>query len=261
VAYNCEPAPGTNGSLFSILPAPAPCGGPAILISTSPTPFTGVSIANDGSVSFNASLSSGANGIFRQTGAAAPEFISLVYDGGTTLPVGVSGGTIVKLGFSSPGSILAIGQTEILNDDSVFFATYLTSGAADFAVRLGAPGNVQSLMSTADLLPTGARTILGSRPPQAAGPFVAFTAQPAAGRINLLESDLASGAITRVVSDNDPAFANAGGPAGNTVLAPNFFLNESGQVAFETVGAHTIVSGIGVFSFGSSTNIAGSETT
>jgi len=251
VAYNCEPAPGTNGSLFSILPAPAPCGGPAILISTSPTPFTGVSIANDGSVSFNASLSSGANGIFRQTGAAAPEFISLVYDGGTTLPVGVSGGTIVKLGFSSPGSILAIGQTEILNDDSVFFATYLTSGAADFAVRLGAPGNVQSLMSTADLLPTGARTILGSRPPQAAGHFVAFTAQPAAGRINLLESDLASGAITRVVSDNDPAFANAGGPAGNTVLAPNFFMNENGQVAFEAVGPNGGLAGISVIPLGS----------
>ena len=93
-------------------------------------------------------------------------------------------------------------------------------------------------MSTADLLPSGARTILGSTFPQAAGHFVAFTAQPAAGRTNLLESDLTSNTITRIVSDNDPAFASAGGPPSNTVVAPNFFLNESGQVAFETVGAN-----------------------
>jgi hypothetical protein len=202
-------------------------------------------------VSFNASLSSGANGIFRQTGSAAPEFISLVFDGGTTLPVGVSGGIIVKVALFLPGSILGIGQTEILNNDSVLFATYLTSGAADFAVRLGTPGNVHSLMSTADLLPSGARTILGAEPPRAAGDFVAFTAQPAAGRINLLEYDLTSGAITRVVSDNDPAFANAGGPAGNTVLAPNFFVNENGQVAFEAAGPNGGLAGFSFIPLGS----------
>jgi hypothetical protein len=246
VAYNCEPAPGTNGSLFSILPAPAPCGGPSIVISTIPTPFRGVSIANDGSVSFNASLSSGGNGIYKQTGGAAPQFISLDFNGNPALPLGVGVGNLINVDIFSTSS-----QTEILNNGSVFFATYLTSGAADFAVRLGTPGNVQTLMSTADLLPSGARTILGATPPKAAGHFVAFTAQPAAGRINLLESDLTSGAITRVVSDNDPGFATAGGPAGNTVLAPNFFLNESGQVAFEAVGANTIASGIGVISFGS----------
>jgi len=62
-----------------------------------------------------------------------------------------------------------------------------------------------------------------------------------------------------LVSDNDPGFVTAGGPPGNSVLAPNFFLNESGQVAFEAVGANTTRSGIGVISFGSQTNSAWSE--
>jgi len=254
VAYNCEPAPGTNGGFFSPSISTVPCG-PAIIISTFPSPFSGVSIGNDGRVSFNASLSTSGNGIYRQTGAAAPEFIFLESSGTPTLPSIVIGSVFSSAIFS------ATGQTRILNNGSVFFSSYLTSGAADFAVYLGTPGNVQPLMSTADQLPSGARTILGSTPPQAAGHFVAFTAQPAAGRINLLESDLTSNTITRVVSDNDPAFATAGGPPGNTVLAPNFFLNESGQVAFETVGANTLVSGIGVISFGSQFNSAWSDST
>jgi hypothetical protein len=204
-------------------------------------------------VSFNAFLSTGGNGIYRQTGAAASEFISLEFSGTPTFPLDViSGGIGVGVSVVSQTIFSTFGQTEILNSGSVFFSSYLTSGAADFAMYLGTPGNVQSLMSTADTLPPGARTILGSTFPQAAGHFVAFTAQLAAGRINLLESDLTSNTITRVVSDNDPAFATAGGPPGNTVLAPNFFLNESGQVAFETVGANALISGIGVISFGSS---------
>ena len=244
VAYDCEQAPGTNGGLFSSVPLPSSvsCGPSGVIIVLSLTsPFGGVSIANDGSVSFNASLSSGGSAIYRQTGAA-PEFISLDSSAIPTLP----------LLSVFPSNIFSTNsQTKILNNGSVFFTSYLTSGAADFAVRLGTPGNVQTLMSTVDLLPSGAETILGATPPKAAGHFVAFTAQPAAGRVNILESDLTSGAITRVVSDNDPGFATAGGPAGNTVLAQNFFLNESGQVAFEAVGANAIDSGISVISFGS----------
>jgi len=219
-------------------------------------------MANDGSVSFNAALSTGGNAIYRQTGAAAPEFISLEFNGNSSLLFGALGGGVgVNAGIFSPAAFLTTGQTEILNTGLVLFASYLTSGPADFAVYLGTPGSVNSLMSTADALPSGARIILGSPPPQAAGHFVAFTAQPAAGRTNLLESDLTSGAITRVVSDNDPGFATAGGPPGNTVLAPNFFLNGSGQLAFETVGANTL-SGISIIAIGSgSTNSAWSDST
>ena len=184
----------------------------------------------------------------QSTGRLAPLFRSLFPSISMEPPRFLIGNGVVIV---SSTIFSTISQTEILNNGSVFFASYLTSGAADFAVYLGTPGNVQSLMSTADTLPSGARTILGSTAPQAAGHFVAFTAQPAAGRINLLESDLTSGVITRVVSDNDPGFATAGGPAGNTVLASNFFLNDSGQVAFEAVAANTIVSGIGVISVGS----------
>ena len=194
------------------------------------SPFHGVSIASDGSVSFNAFLTNGGNAIYRQKGGAAPEFISFIFSGSPAFPFAIGTGIISTAVLSNNG------QTKILNNDSVFFATYLTSGAADFAVYLGTPGNVQTLLSTTDLLPPGARTILGSTPPQAAGHFVAFTAQPAAGRTNLLESDLTTGAITRVVSDNDPALVAAAGDTGNTVLASNFYLNESGQIAFETAG-------------------------
>lgn len=249
VAYNCQQAPGTNGSSFSPFLTSLPCG-PAIVISTFPSPFRGVSIANDGRVSFNASLSSGGNAIYRQTGAAAPEFISFDFNGNSTIFFGVGLGRLVNFDIFP-----LTGQTQILNNGSVFFATYLTSGAADFAVRLGTPGNVQTLMSTADLLPSGARTILGGTPPQAAGHFVAFTAQPAAGRINLLESDLTTGVITRVVSDNDPALFTAGGPPGNTVLATNFFLNESGQIAFETTAANTLSAFRSVIGFGGSGSV------
>jgi hypothetical protein len=245
VAYDCEQAPGTNGGLFSSVPLPSSvsCGPSGVISVFSLTsPFGGVSIANDGSASFNASLSSGGNAIYRQTGAAAPEFISLDSSAMPTLPV-------INI---FPSNIFSTSsQTKILNNGSVFFTSYLTSGAADFAVYLGTPGNVPTLMSTADPLPSGAKTILGGIPPKAAGHFVAFTAQPAAGRVNLLESDLTSGAITRVASDNDPGFSAAGGPSGNTVLAQNFFLNESGQVAFEAVGANRLDFGISVIPFGS----------
>jgi hypothetical protein len=250
VAYDCEQAPGTNGNSFSpLLPCTSWAPGGVISISTPESAFGGVSIANGGSVSFNASLSNGQNAIYRQTDAHAPEFIS--YDVANSLlnlgigkiPIGVGVG-IPSIGIFSPFS-----QTEILDSGSVFFSSYLTGGAADFAVSLGTPGNVQSLMSTADNLPSGARTILGAAAPRAAGHFVTFTAQPAAGRINLLESDLTSGAITRVVSDNDPALATAGGPPGNKVLAGNYFLNDNGQVAFETASA-SAVSGVGVISLG-----------
>lgn len=244
VAYDCEAAPGApSGTVF----ADAPClsfqnGGPGI-IAVQESNFFGVSIANGGSVSFDALLSNGGSAIYRQTGTAAPELISLESEGSSPFPVGTG-----KVSFSIP--VFFPRQTEILNSGSVFFSTYLTSGPADFGVYLGTPGNLQSLMSTADALPSGARTILGSLPPQAAGHFVAFTAQPAGGRTNLLESDLSSGTITRVVSDNDPVLTAAGGPPGNnTVLSSNFFLNGNGQIAFETAAGSAVLQ-IGVVSFG-----------
>jgi hypothetical protein len=256
IAYSCEQAPGTNGALLSPSSASVSCG-PGIVFAVPSSEFRGISIANDGSVSFNAFLSSGGSAVYRQTGSAAPQFIALdptSTSGLSVFPPGVGIGLLSVSGFT------ATGQTIILNNDSVFFASYLSGGAADFAVQLGTPGNVKSLMSTADALPSGARTIVGSAPPQAAGHFVAFTAQPAAGRTNVLESDLTSGTITRVVSDNDPALATAGGPAGITVVAPNFFLNDSGQIAFETVGANAPTEiGVVVLGGGTSVNTPWSE--
>jgi hypothetical protein len=245
VAYNGEAAPGTpSGTTFS--------PGPGLIFSISTSAFSGVSMANDGRVSFRASLSTGGSGIYRQTGAFSstntPELIFLDAQPGATPILGV------------PTSIFSpVSQTKILDSGPVFFSTFLTGGAADFAEYLGAPGsgNLHSLMSTADLLPAGARKILLGAPPEAAGHFVAFTAQPAGGRVNLLVSDLTTGTITRVVSDNDPALAAAGGPAGSTVVAPNFFLNENGQIAFETVAENTFLRGRGAILFGSGSAVNG----
>jgi hypothetical protein len=243
VAYNCEPALGSSGNVFAI--SPASCGAGTIF-ATPLSVFRGVSIANGGSVSFDVLLSNGQSAIYRQTGAAAPEFISVEIDGSVTLTL--AGGGII----SSSGLLyLNLGQTEILNNGSVFFASYLATGPADFAVNLGTPGNVQALMSTADTLPSGAVTLLGGTPPRAAGHFVAFTAQPAAGRTNLLEADLTSGAITRVASDNDPAFA----AAGNRILTSNFFLNDGGQVALESSSRNGAL-GVGTGSLGTPVNTA-----
>jgi len=186
-----------------------------------------VTMAKDGSAGFRAPLSKGGSAIYRQTGANTPEFVFLDAEPTSSIGTGIHS-------FSPSTGV----QTKILDNGSIFFSAYLTNGTADFANYLGIPGKLQTLVSTADVLPSGARTILPATPPQAAGHFVAFTAQPAAGRSNLFVSDMSSGTITRVVSDNDPALATAGGAPGDTVLAPNFFLNESGQVAFETVDAN-----------------------
>jgi hypothetical protein len=230
IAYDGEPAPGANGSTFSFSGLGLLTGQ---IISAFPvSAVSSLSVANDGRASFRAPLSKGGNAIYRQTGANSPEFIFLDGEPTPFLPIGIRPFAV------SPGV-----QTKILDNGSTFFSAYLTSGAADFAEFLAIPGNVQTLISTADILPTGARTILPATPPQAAGHYVAFTAQPAAGRNNLFVSDMMSGAITRVVSDNDAALATAGGAPGDTVLAPNFFLNETGQVAFETVDANA---GLGV---------------
>lgn len=245
VAYNCEAAPGApSGTVFASSACLSWQPGGVGIISTSGSAFFGVSIANGGSVSFDAFLSNGGSAIYSQAGTALPEFISFGSEAASSEPSGVIEATFLSPIFSSV-------QTQILNNGSVFFSSFLTGSAADFAVFLGTPGSVQELMSTTDPLPSGARTILGSAPPQAAGHFVAFTAQPAAGRTNLLESDLSLGTITRVASDNDPALAAAGGPPGNAILSSNYFLNENGQVAFETVGTGGI-SGIGIISFGGS---------
>jgi hypothetical protein len=227
VAYNGEPAPGVDGSTFSFfgLLSWGPGSIVSVPIGSMLSAFDSISVAKDGSASFRAPLSKGGSAIYRQTGANNPEFIFL---DGEPAPFFIGPG-IRPFGLS-PGV-----QTKILDNGSTFFSAFLTSGAADFAEYVGTPGKLQTLMSTADMLPSGARTILPATPPQAAGHFVAFTAQPAAGRNNLFVSDMTSGTITRVVSDNDPALATAGGAAGDTVLASNFFLNESGQVAFETV--------------------------
>jgi hypothetical protein len=254
VAFNCELAPGTPaGVTFSPFSLPAPCGQNIFAIPAA-SAFSGVSMANDGRVSFRAYLSNGGSGIYRQTGAvtaASPELIFLDLHGSSTPFLGIGGPVIESVDFS-----LIIGRTKILDNGSTVLASNLTGGAADFAVYLGTPGNLETLMSTADSLPSGARTILVRTPPKAAGHFVAFTAEPAAGRRNLLLADTTSGSITRVVSDNDPALATAGGAPEDTILSSNFFLNDSGQITFEMAEADATLRRLVIGLGGGSVNTA-----
>lgn len=118
VAYNCEPAPGSSGNVFAI--SSSSCGTGSIFFATSPSIFSGVSMANGGSVSFDVLLSNGQSAIYRQTGAATPEFISEELDGSVTLAGGV------RISFSNL-FFLGLGQTEILNNGSVFFASRVRS--------------------------------------------------------------------------------------------------------------------------------------
>jgi hypothetical protein len=59
VAYVCEQAPGTNGGFFSLVPCGGFSGSGGIFSVSSLTPFSGVSIAKDATVSFYSVLSNG----------------------------------------------------------------------------------------------------------------------------------------------------------------------------------------------------------
>jgi hypothetical protein len=243
VAYNGEVVPGPNGVTFAspVFTIPPPRGGPGISLTFPVPAFSGVSMANDGRVSFHVQLDPKGNAICQQTGTDFPVFIS---QDGQTAPV--SGGGTFDLSIA--------GQTITLNNDSTFYFSYLTGGKGDFAEFLGAPGSVHSLMSTGDTLPSGARITFVSSAPKVAGAFVVFMARPAGGRTNLLESDISSDNPTtrKIVSDGDIHVPGIPGLPSATSVGSNFFVNDKGEVAFEIQsGSVELPSFIGVIPFGS----------
>src|SRR6202158_1017152 len=225
VAYNGEVVSGANGATFaspvvSLGVQPPIIGLPGVGAATFPEPaFSGVSMANDGRVSFHVQLAPNGNAICQQTDANPPVLMSR---DGQTAPA--SGGTF---------DLSVAGQTITLNNGSTFFSAYLTGGAGDFAEFLGTQTSVHSLMSTGDSLPSGARTTFVSSAPKVAGKFVVFMARPAGGRTNLLEKNLSSGVTTRIVSDGDIHFTATSGFPSATSVSSNFFVNENGEAAFE----------------------------
>jgi hypothetical protein len=243
VAYNGEPVPGTNGVTFAspvFTTPPPPIGGPGISLTIPVPAFSGVSMANDGLVSFHVQLDPKGNAICQQTGTAPPILVS---QDGQAAPV--SGGGTFDLSVA--------GQTITLNNDSTFYFSYLTGGTSDFGDFLAAQASVHSLMSTGDSLPSGARTTFVSSP-KVAGTFIAFLALPAGGRTNLLETDISTDNPTtrKIVSDGDIHVPGIPGLPSATSVSSNFFVNEIGETAFEIQsGSVELPSFIGVIPFGS----------
>jgi hypothetical protein len=242
VAFNGEVVPGPNGGTFAspVFTLPPPKGGPGFSLTIPVPAFSGVSMANDGRVSFHVQLDPKRNAISQQTGTDFPVLIS---QDGQTAPV--SGGGIFDLSVA--------GQTITLDNGSTLYFSHLTGGTGDFAEFLAAPASVHSLMSTGDALPSGARTTFVSSP-KVAGTFIAFMARPAGGRSNLLETDISTdNPITKkIVSDGDIHVHGIPGLPSATSVSSNFFVNEMGEAAFEIQSASMEpLSFRGVIPFGS----------
>ena len=241
VAYNGEIVPEPNGATFAspVLTFPPPKTGLGVIsLSFAEPAFSGVSMANDGLVSFHVQLAPNGNAICQQTGTGSPVLLSR---DGQTAPV--SGGETFDISIA--------GQTITLDNGSTFFSAYLTGGAGDFAEFLGTQASVHPLMSTGDILPSGARIAFVSSAPKVAGKFVVFMARPAGGRTNLLETNLSSGVTTRIVSDGDIHVPATPGFPSATSVSSNFFVNENGEAAFEIQsGPALFLSGRALIPFG-----------
>jgi hypothetical protein len=244
VAYDGEVVPAPNGFTIAspVVGPPSLIIGPPVFTVGFPRPaFSGVSMSNDGRVSFHVELAPNGNAICQQTGTGSPVLLSR---DGQTAPV--SGGGTFDLSVA--------GQTITLDNGSTFYSSYLSGGTGDFAEFLGTPASVHPLVSTGDTLPSGARIAFVSSAPKVAGTIVAFIARPAGGRSTLLETDISSSVPTakRIVSDGEIHVPGTPGLPSATSVAPNFFVNENGDVAFEIQdGFGALLIGRGVISFGS----------
>jgi hypothetical protein len=220
VAYTGEAAPGvTNGDKFALF-------------------FFLSSMANDGHVSFETSLTTGRNAVYQQSGAGTPTLVAL---DGQPAPPSV-GGTFGLYGFTPVGAldpVASLGPVVALDNNSTFFASAIAGGTAAgggayFADFLYTTAGIQVLMSTGDSLPSASRISLATARPKAAGHFVAFTAQEAGGRVGLFVSDSSSaGPPAKVVSEGDLSPATNG--VVTSVVADEFFVNAKGQVALEVL--------------------------
>lgn len=214
VAYINEAASGVTGKMFSTIQAS--------------------SMANDGTVGFQVTLSGGGHAVYEQSSTGTP---GLVAADGAAAPV--SGG----------GTFLLLTNTTVksLGAGSVFFDADVSGGTAYYGEFTGTTSGVQSsLMSTADPLPGGARVVL---PAYSAGTTVganaiAFLAQRAGGLLSLFEVNLGGNGGNGTATTTPILLATEGTtPAGvgpitfsfsYTVGGAAIFVNENGQVLLPT---------------------------
>lgn len=210
--------------------------------------FKGISASIDGTIDFVASFMQGGAGVFQKTPSGQ---LTLIARQGSPSPVG---GT---LDLSQASNI------DILSDHSAFFLSQISGGAAHFAEVLAQPGMpTQSLLSSADLLPSAARPQLNAGP--AAGSFVGFSALRAGGQMSLFVATTSSGVnITKISTEGDPAPSGLGTFSGFTIfnqtLSAPFFLNANGKIAFQSNISSTTSgasSHLGIFAGTSSANLS-----
>jgi hypothetical protein len=193
--------------------------------------FSAFSSASDGASTFLATFTEGGSGIYQQSGTAMPTLVAMA-GGSAHLP---GGGNL---------DLSQTVSTQTLNNHSVFFSAYVAGGAAYYADFTGTANSLQSLMSTADTLPSGSRVQLSANS-VAAGNFVGFSAQQAGGRASMFVSNLSLGTNTKIVSEGDNAptggifgtISSGFGLSGPIGPSPNppFFINASGEVAFNAI--------------------------
>lgn len=88
-------------------------------------------------------------------------------------------------------------------------------------------------MTTGDVLPSNSRLTFTGAPPRSAGHFVAFVGEFQGGKRSLFLSDISTGTIAKIASESgEILYSPLGFPI--TPAFSNFFVNKSGQVAFET---------------------------
>ena len=232
VAYNGQVLPGPNGVTFASPTVTVPSSPPNIVPNSA---FNSVSMANDGQVSFNVSLVGGGNAIYQQSGTSSP--VQIAFAGQTAPSAG--GGTLTLPSFT---------QIVTLNNGFTYFTSPMVGGTANFGEFLAAPGSIQALMSTADILPSSARVSLMGGRPKSAGHFVAFTAQKSGGQRSLFVSDLSSGTTGKITTESDASPPNPFGLASPPALS-NYFLNENGQVVFQDYSSSPIQFSSGSINF------------
>lgn len=226
VAYQGETEPSGTGATFS--------------------QFEAFSAATDGTATFFSPLSQANEiGLYQQSGTGTPVVVAME---GASGPTGV-GGTI-----DLEHSAIA---AQTLNNHSVFFSAPIAGGSAYFAEMLATPATpttIQSLVSSADALPSGSRVQFSAKNPAAAN-YVGFAAQNSGGRSSLYVSNVSSATNTKIVTEGDAAPATGGVIALIQTLNSSsaesfpppvpFYVNANGQAAFEaTLAGSNATSGI-----------------
>jgi hypothetical protein len=190
------------------------------------TPFSGPAMNGTGEISFRGALTDTKNttvqsyGIYRQSGTGAP--IPVALDGQDPE---ITGGGTYALAYST--------STRVLDSGAVYFWSDLSGGLADYGEFLiSRTGAVTVLMTTADLLPEGAKISLRTFHTTGSEDLVGFIAQRTGGGFSIGIHDIPTRTNTIIISDGDLVDQSGGGYRIRLRTTSTVFLNSGGNVTF-----------------------------